>query len=312
MKNILLLIAAIIIIAGIGCNQDREKSGEAGNEKLSVVTTTTMITDLLNQIGGHSISISGLMGAGVDPHLYKATESDVTRLYKADIIFYNGLHLEGKLDDILGKMSGSTRKTYAIGDAIPENYLMKADASYAQFDPHIWFDIQIWKMAAGYVAEILSAHDEKNKDVYESNLKKYLEELDALEATLKKLISELAPGQRVLITAHDAFEYFGRSFQFEVVGLQGISTVSEAGVADVRALANLIIERKIPAIFIESSVPVRNIEALLAAVKAKGFDVKTGGELYSDALGSKGTTEGTYTGMYLHNVTTIVDALSRK
>ncbi len=300
-------IAVLVFVAA--CNQSATKSEDKTSGKLRVVTTTTMITDLLNQLGGDKIIVQGLMGSGVDPHLYKATESDVTKLYEADIIIYNGLHLEGKLVDILEKMQSSSQKTYAIGDAIPEQKLIKANAEYAQHDPHIWFDINNWKLAAQYVAQILSENDTANGNFYKERLSTYLNELAQMQNEVKQSIAKLEPEKRVLITAHDAFEYFGRAYNFEVVGLQGISTVSEAGAADVRKMADFIFERKIPAVFVESSVPVRNIQALRDAVQARGMDVKIGGELFSDALGSAATPEGTYVGMYRYNVATIVGAL---
>lgn len=308
MKKLNILAITLVIFLLAACNQGAKES-DSKTGKLKVVSTTTMITDLVKQIGGDRIEIQGLMGAGVDPHLYKATESDVTRLYEADLIIYNGLHLEGKLDDIFEKMDKGEQQTVAIGDAIPKDRLIKANADYAQFDPHIWFDIENWKIAARYVAEVLGKNDEKNKVEYEKNLEKYLGELDALQISVQEMISKVPEQQRVLITAHDAFEYFGRAHGFEVKGLQGISTVSETGAADVRNLADFIFNRKIPAIFVESSVPVRNIRALQDAVEARGFEVKIGGELFSDALGTPGTPNGTYTGMYEHNVKTITDAL---
>lgn len=308
MKKLNILAIALVVLIVAACNQGA-KQPKSSSGKLQVVTTTTMITDLVKQIGGDKIELQGLMGAGVDPHLYKATESDVTKLYNADLIIYNGLHLEGKLNDIFEKMARGEQKTVAIGDAIPKDRLIKANADYAQFDPHIWFDIENWKIAARYVADVMAENDEKNKIQYEKNLEKYLGELDALQISVHEMISQVPEQQRVLITAHDAFEYFGRAYGFEVKGLQGISTVSETGAADVRNLADFIFDRKIPAIFVESSVPVRNIRALQDAVEARGFEVKIGGELFSDALGTHGTPEGTYTGMYEHNVKTISEAL---
>ena len=308
MKKLNIFAISLVVLLFAACNQGAKKSdGESG--KLKVVTTTTMITDLVKQIGGDHIEVQGLMGAGVDPHLYKATESDVTRLYEADLIIYNGLHLEGKLDDIFEKMDKGKQQAVAIGDAIPEGRLLKANDDYGQFDPHIWFDIENWKIAARYVAEVLGEKDEKNRVHYEKNLEKYLGELDALQISVQEMIVKVPEQQRVLITAHDAFEYFGRAHGFEVKGLQGISTVSETGAADVRNLADFIFTRKIPAVFVESSVPVRNIRALQDAVEARGFEVKIGGELFSDALGTPATPEGTYIGMYEHNVKTITDAL---
>lgn len=307
-KNIIFL--AFVTFVMFSCNQPSGES-DSKSDKLNVVTTTTMITDLLKQIGGEKISVQGLMGAGVDPHLYKATESDVTKLYNADLIIYNGLHLEGKLDDIFEKMNKGKQKTYAIGDAIPKARLINAGNDYALHDPHIWFDIENWKLAASYIADILIKNDDKNSAYYEKNMEAYLTELDALQEMVVEELSKIPESKRVLITAHDAFEYFGRAYGLQVKGLQGISTVSETGAADVRNLADFIFDRKIPAIFVESSVPVRKVRALQDAVNARGFEVKIGGELYSDALGTPGTREGTYIGMYEHNVKTIAGALTK-
>ena len=312
MNKVLKLLFAVLVVIGFSCNQPGSNENNDGDDKLSVITTTTMITDLAKQIGGDAINVQGLMGSGVDPHLYKASEGDVSKLYTANVIIYNGVHLEGKMDDILKKMNSATRKTYAIADVIPEQNLIKPNSEYSHHDPHIWFDIDNWKLAANYVAKILSENDSKNQELYAKNLAKYLLELDGLKSSVTAKIDKVPTEKRVLITAHDAFEYFGKAFNFEVVGLQGISTVSEAGAADVRNLAELITTRKIPAIFVESSVPKRNIEALEAAVKARGYQVEIGGELYSDALGTAGTIEGTYIGMYEYNVKTIVEALGKE
>jgi len=303
-----LLLIAFIFLASCGqVGQDGKTRNE--NEKLKVVTTTTMVTDLLTQLAGNKIELNGLMGPGVDPHLYKASEGDVAKLFNADIIFYNGLHLEGKMVEIFEKMQEQGKHTFAVAEAIPESDLITVDASSSYHDPHIWFSVSNWKLVASYVTQQLIKRDQKNLDYYDANLKKYLSELEKLSEFNIEKIAQVPDAKRVLITAHDAFEYFGREYGFEVKGLQGISTVSEAGAADVKNLANFIAERKIPALFIESSVPHRNIEALQAAVESRGFDVKIGGELFSDALGSAGTPEGTYIGMYKHNMSTISDAL---
>ena len=308
MKKLHLLLIAFIFLASCGqVGQDGKTRNE--NEKLKVVTTTTMVTDLLTQLAGNKIELNGLMGPGVDPHLYKASEGDVAKLFNADIIFYNGLHLEGKMVEIFEKMQEQGKHTFAVAEAIPESDLITVDASSSHHDPHIWFSVSNWKLVASYVTQQLIKRDQKNLDYYDANLKKYLSELEKLSEFNIEKIAQVPDAKRVLITAHDAFEYFGREYGFEVKGLQGISTVSEAGAADVKNLANFIAERKIPALFIESSVPHRNIEALQAAVESRGFDVKIGGELFSDALGSAGTTEGTYIGMYKHNMSTISDAL---
>ncbi|PWH83770.1 manganese transporter [Algibacter marinivivus] len=296
------LISLLIITLFFSCKNEKQTNG-----KLNVVTTTTMITDLVKNIGGEHINLQGLMGSGVDPHLYKASEGDVTKLSSADIIFYNGLHLEGKLVEVFEKMK--TKKTIAISDAIDKKTLIGSEYFASNYDPHIWFDITYWKQATQFIVEVLSEEIPDQKANFEANGAKYIEKLNTLKTKLETTISELPEEQRILVTAHDAFNYFGKAFSFQVVGLQGLSTATEAGVQDVQKLSAFIIENKVKAIFVESSVPKRTIEALQAAVKSKGHEVTIGGTLYSDALGNAGTIEGTYIGMFEYNVNTIVNAL---
>ncbi|MCB0383340.1 MAG: zinc ABC transporter substrate-binding protein, partial [Psychroserpens sp.] len=268
---------------------------------------TTMITDLVKNIGGDNINVQGLMGSGVDPHLYKASEGDVSKLVNADIIFYNGLHLEGKLVEVFEKMKNKT--PIALGEVLDKNTLIGSDYFASNYDPHVWFDIAYFKQFANKVTEVLSEKDPEHAETYKKNLSAYLTKLTMLQKNIYRVIETLPKEQRILVTAHDAFNYFGKAYDFEVVGLQGLSTATEAGVQDVQKLSAFIIEKKIKAIFVESSVPKRTIEALQAAVKSKGHDVSIGGTLYSDALGTAGTTEGTYIGMFEYNVNTIVNAL---
>ncbi len=303
MKKIIVLICIPLLL--FSC----KKEINTKNQKLTVVTTTSMITDLLQNIGGDFIELEGLMGSGVDPHLYKASEGDVTKLVNADVIFYNGLHLEGKLVDIFKKMKNQGTKTIAIAESLDKSSLIDSDYFASNYDPHIWFDIQNWKTVTSFVIEKLSAIDPKNENHYKTNGKAYLEKLDILDKKIHTKIETLPKEKRILVTAHDAFSYFGQSFDFEVVGLQGLSTTTEAGVQDVQKLARFIIEKKVHAIFVESSVPKRTIEALQAAVQSKNQEVTIGGTLFSDALGSKGTIEGTYIGMFEYNVNTIIEAL---
>lgn len=300
MKKALLLIILSIII--INCKNVKDNNG-----KLNVVTTTTMITDLVKNIGGAHINLQGLMGSGVDPHLYKASEGDVTKLSSADIIFYNGLHLEGKLVEVFEKMKN--KKTIAISDALDKNTLIGSEYFASNYDPHIWFDIEYWKQATNFVVKTLSEAIPKQKLAFEENGKTYIDKLNNLKAEIDNTISAIPEEQRILVTAHDAFNYFGKAFNFQVVGLQGLSTATEAGVKDVQKLSTFIIENKVKSIFVESSVPKRTIEALQAAVKSKGHEVSIGGTLYSDALGNAGTVEGTYIGMFEYNVNTIVNTL---
>ncbi|MFI0429838.1 metal ABC transporter solute-binding protein, Zn/Mn family [Mariniflexile sp. HMF6888] len=285
------------------------KNNKQNNGKLNVVTTTTMITDLVNNIGGDLINVQGLMGSGVDPHLYKASEGDVTKLVNADIIFYGGLHLEGKLVEVFEKMAHQNIKTIAVSDALDAKTLISSEYFQGNYDPHIWFNIGYWKTITNYVVKTLSEASPENKGAFEANGKRYIEQLNQLEIEIKSIIDTLPKDKRILVTAHDAFSYFGKEYGFNVVGLQGISTATEAGVQDVQKLASFIIEHQVKAIFVESSVPKRTIEALQAAVNSKNHHVAIGGTLYSDALGSAGTVESTYIGMFKYNVNTIVNAL---
>lgn len=291
-----------VMILLFSCKNEKKE-----HSTLRVVTTTTMITDLVKQIGGDLIEVRGLMGSGVDPHLYKASEGDVTKLTNADIIFYNGLHLEGKLVEVFEKMKN--KKTVAIADALDKSTLIGSEYFASNYDPHIWFNVDYWKQATNFVVNTLSETLPEQKDFFESNGTDYIEQLDALKAKITNTIATLPLEKRILVTAHDAFNYFGAYFNFEVVGLQGLSTATEAGVQDVQNLAAFIIERQVKAIFVESSIPKRTIEALQAAVLSKGHEVTIGGTLYSDALGDADTAEGTYLGMFEYNVNTIVNAL---
>jgi len=298
------IIAILLITAFFSCKQEAKQNG-----KLNIVTTTTMITDLVKNIGGDYVNIEGLMGSGVDPHLYKASEGDVTKLVNANVIFYNGLHLEGKLVEVFEKMGSSTKTPIALGEELDKSTLIGSDYFASNYDPHVWFDIAYFKQFAKKVTKVLSEKSPEHADAFKANESAYLAKLDDLQTKLKAKIETLPKEKRILVTAHDAFNYFGKAYDFEVVGLQGLSTATEAGVQDVQKLSAFIIDKKIKAIFIESSVPKRTIEALQAAVKSKGHDVEIGGTLYSDALGNAGTPEGTYIGMFEYNVNTIVDAL---
>ena len=294
----------LILTLVLSCKDKKQDNG-----KLNIVTTTTMITDLVKNIGGDQVNIQGLMGSGVDPHLYKASEGDVTKLVNADIIFYNGLHLEGKLVEVFEKMGSQTKTPIALAEEIDKSTLIGSDYFASNYDPHVWFNIAYFKQFANKVTTVLANKDPNNADIYAENEKQYLDELNMLQEKIKATIETLPKEKRILVTAHDAFNYFGKNYGFEVVGLQGLSTATEAGVQDVQKLSAFIIDRKVKAIFVESSVPKRTIEALQAAVKSKGHEVIIGGTLYSDALGNAGTGEGTYIGMFEYNVNIIVNAL---
>ena len=306
MYRLIKRIAAVgfLMITIISCRNENKST----TEKLKIVTTTSMITDLVKNIGGDMIEINGLMGAGVDPHLYKASEGDVTKLYEADVIIYNGLHLEGKLVEVFEKM-GSNKKTVSLGQSLDTKKLIGSEYFASNYDPHVWFNIQFFKQFCNTVTQTLAANDIKNADAFRENNILYQKKLDSLDTAVRASIASLPIEKRILVTAHDAFNYFGKEYGFKVVGLQGISTATEAGVQDVIRLSQFIIDNKVKAVFIESSVPRKTIEALQEAVLSKNHEVVIGGSLYSDALGNAGTIEGTYIGMFNANVKTIVTAL---
>lgn len=303
------LLALTTAVTISGCMMDTAKDPVKSNA-MQVVATTTMLTDLVKEIGKDKITVTGLMKAGVDPHLYQATAGDVNTMTKADVVVYNGVHLEGKMGSIFDNLGKQNKTLIRVSDGINKRDLLdfNEDGQTVK-DPHIWFSIPHWKAAAMEVAKGLSKKDMPNKDFYEKNAKDYIAKLDDLDKENRQKINQIPEESRVLITAHDAFSYFAKDYGFTVKGIQGVSTESEAASADISALANYIVEHKIKAIFVESSVPTKTIEALQAAVKAKGFDVKVGGELYSDSLGNSDSAEGTFIGMYKHNIEVITSAL---
>ena len=312
MKRLYVIFSLMLImILLVACGQPGEvanntASSDAGS--LKVVTTVGQIADIVQAVGGDKITVTGLMGPGVDPHLYQASEGDVELLFEADLIFYNGLFLEAQMEDIFEQMGD---KAVAVSSGIDEDLLLDWAAYENAYDPHIWFDVTNWMAAVETVRDTLVERDPANAQVFEANAVAYLTELEELHQYVQTQSSKLTDEQRVLITAHDAFEYFARAYGFEVRGLQGISTASEASTADVQELADFIVARQIKAIFVESSVPRRTVEAVQAAVEAQGFGVEIGGELFSDSIGNPGTPEGTYIGAVRHNIDTIVGALTK-
>ncbi len=305
MKKTVVLVLAFALLVG-ACAME---SSHNSNGKLQVVATTGMIADIVKNVGGERVEATALMGAGVDPHLYKASEGDVRRLQNANVIFYNGLHLEAQMGEALAKMNDFGIKTVAVTDKIDRSLLLANPQYPDQYDPHVWFDVTLWMKAVEQVRDSLIEADPAGRSEYEANAAAYLAQLEELHWYVLSQAETIPAEKRIIITAHDAFNYFGRAYGFEVRGLQGISTEAQAGTADVQHLAKFIVEKQIPAIFVESSVPQRNVEAVQAAVQAQGFDVQIGGSLFSDAMGSAGTPEGTYIGMVKHNIDTIVSAL---
>ena len=314
-------VAIIAIIVGISASvilQNNDDPSELNtisempvtteSSKVKITTTTNVITDLVENIGGDKVKVTGLMGPGVDPHLYRPSASDVKKLQDADVVFYNGLDLEGKMGDIFVKIGREGTSVWAVSENIPHESLLSLDDT-SSFDPHIWWNANLWQEAAKVVAAGLSEHDPANSETYQKNLDEYISNLKELHIESLDKINSIPEEQRVLVTAHDAFQYFGQTYGLEEMAIQGWSTSSEAGIREIQNLADVITEREIKAVFIETSISPATIEALKAAVQDQGHDVVIGGSLFSDAIGEKGTEEGTYVGAFSHNVKTIVEAL---
>ena len=273
------------------------------------VATVGMIADVVRNVAGEKAEVDGLIGEGVDPHLYKPTRGDVVALNGADVVFYNGLMLEGKMSDVLVKAARGGRPVYAVTEAILDqgDYVLTDESEH--YDPHVWMDVKGWLRATEVVASSLSEFDASNKAFYLEKSSEYANQLNALDEYARTAIASIPESQRVLVTAHDAFNYLGRAYGLEVRGIQGLSTESEAGVKDIETLVTFLVEQSIPAVFVETSVADKNVRALVEGAKARGHDLSIGGALFSDAMGPAGTYEGTYIGMIDHNVTTIVRAL---
>ena len=297
-------------IFGLGLNFGLNFSAAAQNQPpLNVVTTTGMIADLARTIGAERVRVTQLMSEGVDPHLYKATRSDIAAMLGADIVFYNGLLLEGKLSDALVRIATSGKPVFAVTELIDESALLQIEGAEGHFDPHVWMDPRVWKRAVEVVRDKLAQRDPSGASLYRANAAKLDSDIEALDAYAERVLTSVPPDRRVLVTAHDAFNYFGRRYGFDVLGIQGVSTESEAGLRQIETLVGVLVDRKIPAVFVESTISERSVRALIAGAKAKGRDVTIGGELFSDAMGKPGTYEGSYVGMIDHNVTTIARAL---
>ncbi len=303
MKKLILLLVISLTITACGGNNEKNNGG-----KLNIVTTTGMIADVAKNIGRDSVNVLALMGPGVDPHLYKATQGDLGRLQKADIIFYNGLHLEGKMGEVFEKLE-RIKTVIPVARGIDSTFLLDDPIYTGAYDPHIWFDISLWTSTINEVTSTLINTNPENAAYYEQNAAEYTAELKSLHNWVINEIKKIPADKRIMITAHDAFNYFGRAYDIEVKGLQGISTLSEFGLKDRVDLVNFIVDKKIKAVFVETSVSEKNINAIVEGCKQKGHNVIIGGNLFSDAMGAAGTPEGTYTGMVKSNVKTIVEAL---
>jgi manganese/zinc/iron transport system substrate-binding protein len=278
-----------------------------GGYPYQATASVGMVADIVREVAGDKASVTTIIGAGVDPHLYNPTRSDLAMLMKSDVVFYAGLLLEGQMSDVLIKVS-RRRPVYAVTELLKESYLIQDDGS-SHLDPHVWMDVRGWIKAVEVVKDALSEFDPPNAGTYAQNAADYLRQLEKLDAYAKQVIGTIPRKQRVMVTAHDAFNYMGRAYDIEVLGIQGLSTESEAGLKDINRIVDELVRRKIPAVFVETSVSDKNVKALIEGANSRGHAVRIGGELFSDAMGKAGTYEGTYIGMIDHNVTTITRAL---
>jgi manganese/zinc/iron transport system substrate-binding protein len=278
-----------------------------GKYPFKAAATVGMLADIVKNVAGEKARVDQIIGAGVDPHVYNPTRSDLATLLKADVIFYVGLLLEGQMGDALEKIA-KRRPVINVGDRLPADFLLE-DAGAGHPDPHVWMDVQGWIRAVAAVSAALAEFDPPNAEQYKANAEAYTAHLTELDGYAKKVMASIPTDRRVMITAHDAFSYLGRAYGVEVVGIQGLSTESEAGLKDINRIVDLLVAQQIPAVFVETSVSDKNVKALIEGAAARGHTVKIGGELFSDAMGKAGTYEGTYVGMIDHNVTTIARAL---
>ncbi|WP_146404158.1 metal ABC transporter solute-binding protein, Zn/Mn family [Planctomycetes bacterium CA13] len=308
-----LFLFAITLFSISGCSEiDTDRTRESavfdGEYPIAVTATVGMVADIVKRVGKQHVTVTQLMGAGVDPHLYNAPRDDVLRIMESDVTFYSGLKLEGKMADTLVKLANQ-KPVVPVTEQIDRSQLLEPESMHGHYDPHVWMDVQAWAKCVDVIASTLSQFDPQHSDDYRANADAYLKQLEELHAYGLKAIGSIPPQSRVLITSHDAFNYFGRAYGLEVLGVQGLSTESEAGLQRINELVNMIVERKIKAVFVESSVSPKNIRALIEGAAAQDYEVKIGGELFSDAMGIDGTYEGTYVGMLDHNITLVAREL---
>ncbi len=308
MGGIWAMFTSLIAIIIGGCGSETEPHNPSGKATYQVVCTVGMVADVVREIAGEHAKVIQLMDAGVDPHGYKATRDDVVRLQQADIVFYSGLMLEGKLADTLIKI-GASKPVYAATDGIDHAVLITPEGSHAAYDPHVWMDASLWAKTAPVIAEKLAAYDPPNAELYRANAVAYAKRCQELFDWGKQVMATVPQDHRLLVTSHDAFNYFGRAYGIEVMGVQGISTESEANIRDINHLVDLLVDRKVKAVFVESSVAPKNLQAVIEGARSRQHQVTIGGELFSDAMGPAGNYEGTYLGMIDHNITIVVTAL---
>lgn len=305
MMNRRTLLAGVgtVLLAALALNPARAAGG-----RLNVVATTGMIADAITQVGGERVEVRALMGPGVDPHGYRQTRSDIMAMTSADAVFWHGLFLEAQLEQFFHEL-GDIKPVVALAELLPRDSLLGSEEYEGRHDPHVWMDPALWVDVVEAARDALTDLDPEGAETFAANAETHLQELSELQDYAAGVLATVPPEARVLVTAHDAFNYFGRAYDYEVMGIQGISTESEAGLAQIESLVRLLVDRRIGGIFVESSVSDRNVMALIEGARAQGHDLTIGGELFSDAMGSPGSYEGSYIGMIDHNVTTITRAL---
>jgi len=303
-----LIVGMLCLGICFGCSKKVSETDEK-DRKISVVCTTGMVGDIVKNIMGNTAEVSNMIKAGTDPHLYSPTRGDVAALITADLVFYSGLYLEGRMEDVFKKIEEKGKTVFAVTDNVPKEYLLMPADYKGHPDPHVWMDVQGWIHGVNASLDLLVGKFPEHAEAYNANANAYIEKLTKLDAYIKKSMASIPENQRVLVTAHDAFSYFGRAYGLTERGIQGISTDSEAGLKDISNLVSFLVENKIPAVFVESTIDPKNVQALIEGAKARGHNVVIGGELFADAMGSEGTYEGTFVGMLDHNATTIARAL---
>lgn len=308
MTRYITLVLLFSLTVGCGSEESGDDRQFSGTYPINAVATVGMVADIVRNVGGEHVEVEQLLGAGVDPHLYKATRDDVSAILSGDIVFYSGLMLEGKMSDTFVSV-GRTKPVYAVTELIEEQYLLSPEDTDGHADPHVWMDAAAWSKCVDAVANGLAEFDPTNAESYRANADAYQEQLAELDKYGRECIASIPQGKRILVTSHDAFNYFGRAYGLEVMGVQGISTESEAGIKKINELVEMLVEKNVGAVFVESSVSRKSIQSLIEGAQAQGHDVTIGGELFSDAMGKAGTYEGTYVGMLDHNITLVTRAL---
>ena len=308
-KTVFQLPAAGLLGLAVAAGCAATDSADKPKSSRYVITCTTgMVTDIVRQVVGDRAEVRGIIGEAVDPHLYQATRNDIALLAESDVVFYSGLMLEGRMSDALMKI-GRKRPVYAVTELLDRTLLLEPPEFKGHFDPHVWMDVSLWKKCTRMVADALADFDTEHKAYYLTNYEQYAKRLDELDAYARRTMATIPRERRILVTAHDAFNYFARAYDLRVEGIQGISTESEAGIADIGRIVDLIVDHRIPAVFVESSVSQKNVMALIEGATSRGHQTTVGGTLFSDAMGPSDKYEGSYIGMIDHNVTTIASAL---